>query len=537
MAMQQVTYLAGGLPGVLLSGGLGAVFLYGGFRYLDRTLSMGTLVAFHGLPDAADGAGAGADGASTRASPRPRSRWRASTRSRMRRSMWKKRPGRRRPPTCAGSWSSTGSASRSTAARRPWRTCLVHRGAGGDRGHRRPQRRREVDRGRPAPPLVRSRPGRGPAGRTRPAGAAAGLSPPARGAGGARAVSSSTRRWPRTFVTRGRRQASARWRRRRARAGIHDFNRRAPGGLRNRCGRAGGGAVGGGAAARRHRPRAARRPDRAGARRGDRPRWTRSPSGRVVDGYEALMRERTTLLITHRLGLARRADRVVALDGARVAEIGSPDGAAGTRRGIFARLFRIAGRAGAGERVGRQNRPRLRTPGKLRRPAGDDSMSHGRAWAMALRDWNPACFSRSSRVGVKFQARSGDVSKTLRNRSSSGSSTAASMPATRTSARFAAGAGFDAEGKHPGRHRRPPGPRHGGRRRDPGSCDRRARLPSQGVRPHARHVGRGARRGHRLGGATQAAAGEPQPGYERPLARRRTHGCRRACASSRVPSS
>ena len=46
MAMQRVTYLAGGLPGVLLSGGLGAVFLYGGFRYLDGTLSMGTLGAF-----------------------------------------------------------------------------------------------------------------------------------------------------------------------------------------------------------------------------------------------------------------------------------------------------------------------------------------------------------------------------------------------------------------------------------------------------------------------------------------------------------
>lgn len=59
---------------------------------------------------------------------------------------------------------------------------------------------------------------------------------------------------------------------------------------------------------------------------------------RVIDGYEALMRERTTLLITHRLGLAQRADRVVALDGARVAEIGPPDELL-TRAGVFARLF------------------------------------------------------------------------------------------------------------------------------------------------------------------------------------------------------
>jgi len=59
---------------------------------------------------------------------------------------------------------------------------------------------------------------------------------------------------------------------------------------------------------------------------------------RVVDGYEALMRQRTTLLITHRFGLARRADRVVALDGARVAEIGPPADLL-ARGGVFARLF------------------------------------------------------------------------------------------------------------------------------------------------------------------------------------------------------
>ncbi len=58
----------------------------------------------------------------------------------------------------------------------------------------------------------------------------------------------------------------------------------------------------------------------------------------VIDGYEAIMRERTTLLITHRLGLARRADRVVALDGAHVAEIGPPDELL-TGDGVVARLF------------------------------------------------------------------------------------------------------------------------------------------------------------------------------------------------------
>ena len=65
--------------------------------------------------------------------------------------------------------------------------------------------------------------------------------------------------------------------------------------------------------------------------------------GRVVGGYEALMRARTTVVITHRLELARRADRVVALDGSRVAEIGPPDELL-ARDGFFARLFRSGAR-------------------------------------------------------------------------------------------------------------------------------------------------------------------------------------------------
>jgi ABC-type multidrug transport system fused ATPase/permease subunit len=40
----------------------------------------------------------------------------------------------------------------------------------------------------------------------------------------------------------------------------------------------------------------------------------------VADGYESVMRGRTTIVITHRLELARRADRVITLTGARLAE-------------------------------------------------------------------------------------------------------------------------------------------------------------------------------------------------------------------------
>jgi ATP-binding cassette subfamily B protein len=42
----------------------------------------------------------------------------------------------------------------------------------------------------------------------------------------------------------------------------------------------------------------------------------------VVSGYEAVMRGRTTIVITHRIELARRAERVVVLDKGRVVEEG-----------------------------------------------------------------------------------------------------------------------------------------------------------------------------------------------------------------------
>ena len=44
----------------------------------------------------------------------------------------------------------------------------------------------------------------------------------------------------------------------------------------------------------------------------------------VVAGYEAIMRGRTTILISHRLQLASRADRIVVLAGAKIAEQGRP---------------------------------------------------------------------------------------------------------------------------------------------------------------------------------------------------------------------
>jgi ATP-binding cassette, subfamily B, bacterial len=58
----------------------------------------------------------------------------------------------------------------------------------------------------------------------------------------------------------------------------------------------------------------------------------------VMAGYQAIMKDRTTILITHREDLAASADRVLVLDGARIVEAGTPV-ALQQRDGAFARLF------------------------------------------------------------------------------------------------------------------------------------------------------------------------------------------------------
>jgi ATP-binding cassette subfamily B protein len=60
----------------------------------------------------------------------------------------------------------------------------------------------------------------------------------------------------------------------------------------------------------------------------------------VTEGYEEVMRGRTTILISHRRDLAQRADRVVVLEGAAVVETGAPRELA-RRGGAFARLFAL----------------------------------------------------------------------------------------------------------------------------------------------------------------------------------------------------
>jgi ATP-binding cassette subfamily B protein len=46
LSMRLFTYLAGGLPGLLLTTGTGIVFLYGGYRVINEATTLGTFVAF-----------------------------------------------------------------------------------------------------------------------------------------------------------------------------------------------------------------------------------------------------------------------------------------------------------------------------------------------------------------------------------------------------------------------------------------------------------------------------------------------------------
>lgn len=62
----------------------------------------------------------------------------------------------------------------------------------------------------------------------------------------------------------------------------------------------------------------------------------------VVSGYEAVMRGRTTIVITHRLALARRADRVIRLADGKIADDGTPSELM-TRDSAFAELFAVGG--------------------------------------------------------------------------------------------------------------------------------------------------------------------------------------------------
>jgi subfamily B ATP-binding cassette protein MsbA len=72
----------------------------------------------------------------------------------------------------------------------------------------------------------------------------------------------------------------------------------------------------------------------------------------VQDALVNLMRNRTTFVIAHRLSTVRRADLIVALEGGRVAEVGSHDDLVARPGGVYAKLYALQAFGDSSEETG-----------------------------------------------------------------------------------------------------------------------------------------------------------------------------------------
>ena len=122
MSMQRLSYLSGGLPGLILSAGTGAVFVYGGFRVVEGSITRRDVRRVHGLSDAVSPAASGADGNVREPGDRLGCRCAACPRFSISRSRFRRPRRRCRCRRCAAKSASKTSRCRSPGARR----CLEH---------------------------------------------------------------------------------------------------------------------------------------------------------------------------------------------------------------------------------------------------------------------------------------------------------------------------------------------------------------------------------------------------------------------------
>ena len=65
--------------------------------------------------------------------------------------------------------------------------------------------------------------------------------------------------------------------------------------------------------------------------------WIRTPKEEILSRLRGIMRQRTTILVSHRISTVRHADQILVLDGGRIVERGTHD-ALIAHGGLYAEL-------------------------------------------------------------------------------------------------------------------------------------------------------------------------------------------------------
>jgi subfamily B ATP-binding cassette protein MsbA len=107
----------------------------------------------------------------------------------------------------------------------------------------------------------------------------------------------------------------------------------------------------------------------------------------IQDAVYRMARNRTTIVIAHRLSTVQHADRIVVLDAGRVVESGTHDDLVARPDGLYARLWRTGGIVADSSTLRKQRASRSAYGG--RDGTVDAGPESGRANSVGLDDWDP----------------------------------------------------------------------------------------------------------------------------------------------------